>query len=314
MTELSRSTAAQTDLRDVPPPRGFPRDELLRAGLMGNAIFSAGTGAAALLIPDGIAQLLGNLPPGWIQLLGASLIGFALVVGFVATRSPVPPVPAAVISLADVGWVVGSVLVIVFGAPVLGGAGVLVVGGVAVAVAGFASIQIAGLRRYARNESGRTSAVSRFDFVQRVPGDPDLVWQRLRALDRIGEFYTDLTNVRVEKSDGVVRRTCGIEGSQWSEEVLVMDDAARELVLQFDLSEGRFPVPATEMTGGWVVTETGGGSHVHLWYEYTLRGGWLGEILASLMATFYRRQLVPVVEAIGRPEERFASSGPPTSG
>src|SRR6056297_3516041 len=144
MTELSRSTAAQTDLRDVPPPRGFPRDELLRAGLMGNAIFSAGTGAAALLIPDGIAQLLGNLPPGWIQLLGASLIGFALVVGFVATRSPVPPVPAAVISLADVGWVVGSVLVIVFGAPVLGGAGVLVVGGVAVAVAGFASIQIAG--------------------------------------------------------------------------------------------------------------------------------------------------------------------------
>jgi len=289
------------------PRSAFPRDRLLRTALAGNAVFSAISGVTLLLLPDAASPILGGLPPSWLQLLGGSLVGFALLVGFVASRSPVHPVAATAISIADLGWVIGSGIAIVLGADALGARGMLVVGGVAMAVAGFATGQLAGLRRYARNVDGRTSARSRFDFVRRVPGAADLVWSRLRALDRIGEFYPELTEVRVEDADGVTRRTCGIDESQWSEEVVVMNDAARELVLQFDLSAGRAPFPAMEMIGGWVVEPTGAGSRVHLWYEYTIRWGWIGEVLAAVMVTGFGRQLAPVVERIGRPANPTAS-------
>jgi len=306
--------ASDVDRDDRRPPAGapaagFPHDRLLRLALAGNAAFSTISGATLLLVPDAASRLLGGLPPSWLQLLGGSLVGFAVLVGFVASRSPVHPVAATAISMADLGWVIGSAIAIVVGADALGAAGMLVVGGVALAVAGFAASQLAGLRRYARNVDGRTSARSRFDFVRRVPGDADLVWSRLRALDRIGEFFPDLTEVRVEDAGGVTRRTCGIDESQWSEEVVVMNDAARELVLQFDLSAGRAPFPATEMIGGWVVEPTGGGSTVHLWYEYTIRWGWIGEIVAALMVTGFGRQLAPVVARIGRPAHPTAPTG-----
>lgn len=282
-----------------PDEPGFPDDRLLKRSLLANATFSTLSGLTLLFFTTTASGVLGGLIPLWLDALGVSLILFAVTVAAVAGGSPVNPVAALVISIADIGWVLGSGVVIAIWGDQLDGGGVLAVSVVALSVAAFAVGQLAGLRRYARNAHGRTEARSRFDFVEAVPARADDVWARVKAIDRIGEFYGDLTDVRVEERDGVLRRTCSTDDAEWSEEVLMIDHERRELVLEFDVSGGRFPVPAVEMVGGWVVTPAGSGTSVHLWYEYTLKWGWLGEIMAALMATFYRRQLGPAVEAIG---------------
>ena len=38
------------------------------------------------------------------------------------------------------------------------------------------------------------------------------------------------------------------------------------------------------MTGGWEVVPAGGGSEVTVWYEYSMRGGRLGDVLAPVLA------------------------------
>lgn len=286
---------------DVP---GFPDDRLLRTSLLANAIFSILSGLTLLFFTRTASGVFGGVDPLWLDILGVSLIGFALSAAVVAGRAPVHAVAALAISLADIGWVVGSGAVVAIWGDQLGPGGILTVSVVALFVAAFATSQLSGLRRYARNAHGRTAARSRFDFVEQVPAEADMVWSRVKAIDRIGEFYEDLTKVRVEEKDGRLRRTCSIDDAEWSEDVLVMDDERRELVLAFDVSGGKFPVPAEEMTGGWVVTPAGAGTSIHLWYEYTLKWGWAGEIMAALMAAFYRRQLGPAVEAVGRPSGR----------
>ncbi len=291
--------------------RGFPDDGSLRSALAGNAIFSALSGLVMVVGTGAVSGILGGAEGWWLRVLGTGLVAFGVVVGLLARRRPVGSIAAIAVTAADVVWVLGSFAGVARWHDELGGEGTLVVLGVAAAVAGFAILQLRGLARYARNRRGRTAARSRYDHVRAVPGSAPAVWDRLRRLDRIGDFYPDLTRVEVSEENGVIRRTCGIgEGSVWSEEVLVMDDEGRELVLEFDTTTGRFPMPVREMIGGWQVQPRSDGSAVHLWYEYTVRWGWAGEVVAALMTSKFNRQLGPVVERIGRDGPGEAAGSP----
>lgn len=280
--------------------RPYPNDGLLGSALLANAVFSIFTGIAALWFAPVLVGSLGGLSVVEFRVLGVALLVFAGGVAILGTRQPIPALSAALVTLADLGWVLASAALLAFHIRPWTPAGEAVVAGVAGVVALVALGQTLGLLRYARNVDGRTDARSRFSISRTVPARADVVWSRLSALDRIGEHHGALSEVEVEFRDGVQRRTCSTDdGGRWSEEVLVMDRERRELILDFDFSEGRMPLPAEEMIGGWLVEDAPRGSRLTLWYEYTLRGGLAGELLAALTDRVLRRQMTPAIESIG---------------
>lgn len=285
--------------------RPYPRDTALARALLANALFSALSGTLLLGAPALVATLLGVAAALPVQFVGAGLVAFGLAVAVLSARRPVHPGWALAVTVADLGWVVGSVAGVVVFSDVLTGVGRAAVLAVALVVGLFALFQLRGLVLFARNVGGRSRARSRFLLARPVAGDPEVVWARLRALDRIGEHYDALTEVEVREVDGVLRRTCATgDGGRWSEEVVEMDDRERALVLRFDTTTGRFPLPVTTMLGGWQVWPHGAGSFLVLWYEYTLRGGLVGEVLAALADPLFRRRLGPVFQSLGARQAR----------
>jgi len=278
----------------------YPQDTALRRALLANALFSTFSGLLLLGAPGFTTSVLGAVPELLLRLLGGGLIGFGMAVAVLSIRIPVNPMAAAVVTVADVGWVLGSVTVVLGAGGILTDAGVAAVLGVAGIVALFATLQLRGMALFARNVGGRTGARSRFVLARPVPERPELVWRKVRALDRIGEHSDALARVEVQEVDGVARRTCATkDGDSWTEEVVEMDDDSRELVLRFDTRSGNFPLPVTEMLGGWRVWPHGDGSWLVLWYEFSLRGGLAGEVLAAMADRVFRAQVGPVLDSLG---------------
>jgi len=290
--------------------RQYPDDGALSRALMANALFSSLSGVAALGAPGFVASVLGALPEQPIQIVGAGLVAFGLAVAVIASRRPVHAPSALAVTVADVLWVMGSVAGVILGCEVLTGPGTGMVLGVAAIVGLFALFQLRGLARYARNVGGRSAARSRFVMTESVPAPPEVVWPRLRALDRIDEHLDELVEVDVREIDGVTHRSCAKgDGDRWTEEVLVMDDEARELVLRFDTETGDFPVPLEEMIGGWRIRGWGDGSVLELWYEFTVRGGLVGEVMAALMGFGLRNQFLPVFRSLGERDDVPVTAG-----
>jgi hypothetical protein len=116
----------------------FPR---LRRVLRANAAFSATGGLGALGAVAPVDDLLGAGDRALVAVIGAGLFAFAVVV-FAIARSERRRLlrGAAVVSIADLVWVVATIVVVVVGDLAATGVAVLVV--VAVVVAGFAFQQL----------------------------------------------------------------------------------------------------------------------------------------------------------------------------
>lgn len=120
---------------------------ILKSALLSNAIFSAASGTVLLIFGQSIADLIGVGDPLLYQLVGIGLIGFASVVGWTGTRTPIKPSWAILISVADGLWVVGTVLLIFFAFGVLKPMGIVVLSAVAGMVAYFGVRQFQGIRQ-----------------------------------------------------------------------------------------------------------------------------------------------------------------------
>lgn len=116
--------------------------DLLRTALLLDAGVTGVNGLAYLVAAGPLAGLLGH-PAGTLRGVGAFLVAFALAVGYVGTRRPVPRAAAWTVVGANVAWVVASLAV--------AGAADTTAGTVwtvlqAIVVAGFAGLQTAALR------------------------------------------------------------------------------------------------------------------------------------------------------------------------
>lgn len=137
------------------PSSHSPPKSLLFKALIGNAIFSTLTGLEMLFFPEAIAGFIGFSAPGQIQQLGFSLLFFATVVTFVATRRPIRLWAAWLISASDILWVVGTVALLLTRPDLLNTAGIISAILVALVVADFAVFQILGIRRLTRDSHRR---------------------------------------------------------------------------------------------------------------------------------------------------------------
>ena len=260
-------------------------DRLLRTALGANAAFSTASGLALVLAPDSVGEAMGGLPALVLRLVGVGLLAFAAAVVWVRAGAVRRPDRVLAVTVADTAWVIASAALPVL--PVsLSPAGVAIVAGVAAVVALLAVLQLAGLRALGRNRRGSTQARSAFEIERRFVAPPEVVWPVASALGRIGEFYTALREVSVEGDGAEAVRTCETHTSErWSEKVAVWDEPGRAYTLRFLSEAPDFPFPCKEMVGGWRVEPDGDGSRVTVWYEYTVRGGWLGDALAPIVAS-----------------------------
>ena len=121
---------------------------LLRSTLIINGISTALCGLALLLAPTPLAELIGVPVPALLAAVGAGLVLYAAGLFWTARRRPIPGAAAWAAIVMDLGWVVGSLVLVEAG--LLTSIGVVLVGLVALAVFVFAALQFVGVRQTAR--------------------------------------------------------------------------------------------------------------------------------------------------------------------
>ena len=134
---LRRHAEFMTTMQALPETSNA--EATLRKVLLANTEFSVMTGLAGLVFGGPVAGALGVDQVWLIRMLGAGLVGFAVVV-FLIARSPQPMLQrwSREISQADVGWMFGTIAVIFLGWLSTSGAIIMTVIGLAVLGLGIA--------------------------------------------------------------------------------------------------------------------------------------------------------------------------------
>ncbi|WP_375159602.1 hypothetical protein [Bradyrhizobium sp. RDT46] len=118
----------------------------LRRALLADAVFS---GVAALGFTFGASTFaaLFNLPEALLRETGLFLIGYAALVGWLASRAAVAKPLVLLVVVGNAAWTVGSIALLLSGAVSPNLAGELMVVAQAIATGVFAELQYVGLRR-----------------------------------------------------------------------------------------------------------------------------------------------------------------------
>lgn len=122
-------------------------DSFLRNTLLVNASISALIGLLCAFDSKVVDSFLGLGMPRLILVLGIGLLLFAAELFWVATRPKINRMAAQIITALDVGWVVGSIVLLAAGVPALSDGGWWAVAILADVVAVFAICEFVGLRR-----------------------------------------------------------------------------------------------------------------------------------------------------------------------
>lgn len=133
---------------------------MLRSALLANASFSTLTGAIALLGPGWVGDLLGAPAPEVYTIVGAQLLVFAALVGWVARPRRPNGLAVAIISAADLLWVVGTAALLTGWGAMFSATGTTVLIAVAIAVDTFAVFQLWGLARQRRSAAASDPALA----------------------------------------------------------------------------------------------------------------------------------------------------------
>lgn len=123
-----------------------PSDLFLRRALMADAAVSGSTGVLTVIGSSLLQDLLG-LPPTLMLYAGLSLLPFAAIVAFLATRKQLSRAAVWAVIAYNALWAIDSLALLMSGwmAPTI--LGEIFVAGQALVVAIFAELQYIGLRR-----------------------------------------------------------------------------------------------------------------------------------------------------------------------
>ncbi len=85
----------------------------LKAALRANSIFSMMCAVDLLLFSTSIAQAMGNVAPWILQIVGAALVLWALSLVWVSSRPLINQSLVKGIVIADLGWVLGTAVLLI---------------------------------------------------------------------------------------------------------------------------------------------------------------------------------------------------------
>lgn len=124
-----------------------PRTNLLHQALLANGIFSSISGLVFMVSSAPIAAFLGVDFNAVLIALGLALVLFGLGVLWLSSRPEIPRSLAILVTVLDLAWVLGSIILLVSGIIPLTPEGKWAIAIIADIVAVFAILQIIGLRR-----------------------------------------------------------------------------------------------------------------------------------------------------------------------
>jgi len=231
----------------------------LRNVLRLNTELSIVTGLAGLAAGGPVANMLGVDQVWLIRLLGAGLLAFALGVFIVAgSVTKTLQTWSAEISVADLGWVTATALVIGLGW--LSTRGAIVMAGVAVLVLALSIAQI-------RSRSSLVAAAAETDaaldesppieihtMTREIDGTPEHLWPVISDHALYAELALNLKAAQNLTPNGPgFERTCTDSlGRTWSETCTLWDPGHR---FDIDISIDDYPYPLQMVQGSWRVAE-----------------------------------------------------------
>jgi hypothetical protein len=119
----------------------------LQKALLVNAGISSLSGLTCLLANEQLTSLMGLNSSLYLYIVGAGLVVFGADVAFAALKCINKPIIIKSIIVADIGWVVGSLALVLLAPHWFSIEGIILIDFVALMVAVFATFQIIGLRR-----------------------------------------------------------------------------------------------------------------------------------------------------------------------
>jgi hypothetical protein len=269
----------------------------LRTALLSNALFSTLSGLTCIVFSSSVAALIGLGAPIIYQIIGVGLVGFACFVAWTGTRQPINAFLAALISMADFLWVLGTLLLLVLAAGALNPAGIASLIAIAAIVLFFGIRQLQGIGElYALPGKPATHKLC---VAVDTPEPADKMWAVIADLGSIDAYSPNLTRVilRDDAEPGVdaVRQCTDVNGKTWGEHCTRYDPDARSVAFQFLADEPGFPYPFKTIVGGWDVVPKADGSTVTIWFEVTPKYKLLHPVILALMSRNIARSFGEVV-------------------
>ena len=294
-------SSIQSEMRAMPTTPNAP---LLKTALLSNAAFSLVSGLLLALAPVGMGHLLDADHPGLLRVVGVGLAMFALMVVLAGRRERIRPLEVLLISLADFGWVVGSLALVLASPDSFGPTGRWLLAGVAVVVAAFGVAQLTGLRRTLLEPTpGRGEY--RYCIAVDVEARPEAMWRVLSDLGAISRYLPTLASSSLrevaagcDSSIGVgrVRECVSTQQQHWAEEVTRFDSEERAFEVRFLADEPGFPFPMQVMHGGWqVLAQPDGHSRVIVWWSLTPKVPFGGLAVVALLSASVDRSFPAVI-------------------
>lgn len=266
----------------------------LRGVLRANAAFSATGGLTALAAFAPIDDALGTGNRAVVALVGAGLVGFAVLLLTVAGLAPRRLLQGAAFAIAsDVAWIAATGVVL--GTVALEPAGDVVLVAIGLVVAGFAVTQLRFRRAASTMADADTPVPERVDVSRHVNAPASSVWPLLTDHALYGRLAPNLSSVEILEGEGVgMRRRChDTLGRGWNETCTVWEEG-RRFAVAVDTSD--YPYPLATMQGRWAVEPGAEGSVITMRFEFTPRPGPAGGLFAIVMLAAFR----PVLHRIMR--------------
>jgi ribosome-associated toxin RatA of RatAB toxin-antitoxin module len=270
--------------------------ELLRRALLSNSAFSVLTGTLSLLLAGPLAASMGGFDPRLVAGVGPGLLAFAGLTAWTATRPRLSARLALAISLADLGWVAGSGVLVALAGDALSPVGVGVVLGVATVVLGVAMGQLLGIARIHRSDGSRGAHRGMLTVERTIQADAGAVWTLISDVEAYADVAPNIASATILSGVGgdMVRQCTDHHGGAWRELAAHWDEG-RSYAFTVQTHAPDYPYPFRTLRGEWAVEPTSGGCTVTMRFDFTMPGGVLGDVLATVAVV---PKFQPVLDAI----------------
>lgn len=273
--------------------RTTPNFGPLRAALLGNAVFSLASGLVLSLAGSWANQLLGTNSPIILPLLGIGLMIFAVDLILQASRPRLRTWRALLTTGLDGLWVAGSLILLIFFPDSFSASGLTLIALVAGVVLLFGALQFRGILIA---HSGRSLGMYRHCVPVAVEASADEMWKKIGDLGAISRYFPHLKSSvlrgQAEPGVGAIRICENASGKQWAEECVSYREG-KEFQVRFltrDPELPPFPLPVSEMTGGWeILSNNEETCTIFVFWELRPQPNWLAGLLLPILAFQFDR-------------------------
>lgn len=266
-----------------------------------NATFSMIIGFGVILATGSASEVLFSGEGSWqaatLRVLGIGLLMFALELFLMASNRFITKKQVLIITMLDIGWVVGSALLLLTASSAFTTTGVNLIGLVASVVALFAAGQYIGARKIVQPKS-RVAVASKKGKVhatvkRSVDAPVHQAWAVMTDHPGYADVASNISKVEVLSGNGIgmERRCYGHKGESWRETCDLYEEGK---IFGFDVhtEADDYPYPISDLQGRWSVESKGSGSEFTIDIEATPKGNLIMRTLFVLAA---KRQFAGVL-------------------